>query len=239
MSDAKKTEMATELPSGVPAFANPLGKQERSRTTRRELMEAAREIFARDGFELARLEDIAAAAGKTRGAFYAHFRDKEDVFFAIFEEDIEGDYRRIRDALHNLRTGEDRLEALTYTLASLVNDRRRMLLSIEFKLYAVRRPQQQKRLADLHAAIKHRSAEANIFELIPEFAPLDPMKKRKQAAECGALIDGLALNRLFDPPALSEEQVLFLLRKGLDLVVNRAAETQVPLSPEAPLHAAD
>ncbi len=39
------------------------GQQDRAISTRRELMEAARRIFARDGFEMARLEDIAADSG--------------------------------------------------------------------------------------------------------------------------------------------------------------------------------
>src|SRR5277367_6268979 len=63
-------------------------KQERSVQTRAELLRAARKVFAREGFERARLEGIAEEAGKTRGAFYAHFENKEDVFFAIFEEDV-------------------------------------------------------------------------------------------------------------------------------------------------------
>ena len=49
-------------------------------------MDAAKRIFAQDGFEAARLEDIAAGAGYTRGAFYANFDSKEDIFFALFEE---------------------------------------------------------------------------------------------------------------------------------------------------------
>jgi AcrR family transcriptional regulator len=39
----------------------------------------------RDGFEAARLEDIAARAGRSRGAFYANYRDKEELFFALRE----------------------------------------------------------------------------------------------------------------------------------------------------------
>ncbi len=74
-------------------------KQERSRATRAQLIAAAREIFARDGYEMARLEDIAAAAGKTRGAFYAHFEDKEQLFFAIFEDDLTQDDQRLEDVL--------------------------------------------------------------------------------------------------------------------------------------------
>lgn len=57
-----------------------LRKQQRGLVTRQELLRSARAIFARDGFEHARIEDIAANAGRTRGAFYDNFKDKEDVF---------------------------------------------------------------------------------------------------------------------------------------------------------------
>src|SRR6202165_2908647 len=59
---------------------------ERTEATRRKLLAAADRIFARDGFEAARLEDIAAGAGYTRGAFYAHFGGKEEIFFALLEQ---------------------------------------------------------------------------------------------------------------------------------------------------------
>ena len=58
----------------------------RTEATRRKLLEAAEQIFARDGYEAARLEDIAAPAGYTRGAFYANFESKEDIFFALLEQ---------------------------------------------------------------------------------------------------------------------------------------------------------
>src|SRR5258708_39728029 len=63
---------------------------ERTRATRRKLLDAAKRIFAQQGFEAARLEDIAAGAGYNRGAFYANFKSKEDIFFAIFEEWVRG-----------------------------------------------------------------------------------------------------------------------------------------------------
>ena len=62
----------------VPGLAK---KQGRAILTRTQLTDAARRIFARNGFEISSVEEIAAAAGKTRGAFYANFKDKEDVFF--------------------------------------------------------------------------------------------------------------------------------------------------------------
>jgi AcrR family transcriptional regulator len=63
-----------------PAPQGERAKQERSLHTRAKLLRAARKVFAREGFERARLEGIAEEAGKTRGAFYTHFEDKEDVF---------------------------------------------------------------------------------------------------------------------------------------------------------------
>ncbi len=196
-------------------------KQQRSYATREQLVDAARGIFARDGFELARLEDIAAAAGKTRGAFYAHFRDKEDVFFAIFEEDMERDQAEIRRGLSTASSREERIEVLVQHLAELLKDPRRMLLNLEFKMYAIRRPHTQKRLADLVAAMCLCCAETGIDQLLPELRHSDPKIKRAQAAQFGALLDGLAINRLFDPASLDPELMLRHLRAGADAILDR------------------
>src|SRR5580658_2540477 len=98
-------------------------KQDRAIVTRKQLTDAARQVFARDGFELARVEDIAAAAGKTRGAFYANFKDKEDIFFAIFEENLSRDWEQVSLHLNDAMSAEDRIQALALHLKSIINDR--------------------------------------------------------------------------------------------------------------------
>ena len=55
-------------------------------STRRQLLRAAREQFAVNGFAGARLTDIAAAAGLTTGAYYRHFATKDDIVDVLFEE---------------------------------------------------------------------------------------------------------------------------------------------------------
>src|SRR5258706_10177533 len=60
-------------------------KQESERT-RQDILAAARKVFSRQGVTRTTFEEIAAAAGVTRGAIYWHFADKNELFFAMREQ---------------------------------------------------------------------------------------------------------------------------------------------------------
>jgi TetR/AcrR family transcriptional regulator, acrAB operon repressor len=60
--------------------------KEDSEQTRRRILAAARQTFARQGVTRTTLEDVARAAGVTRGAIYWHFAGKTDLFFAMREQ---------------------------------------------------------------------------------------------------------------------------------------------------------
>jgi len=182
-------------------------KQKRALLTRQELVASAREIFAREGFQHARIEDIAAKAGKTRGAFYANFKDKEDVFFEIFEEELDRDIAALRPILQAVSTLDERLHVLAQYLCKLGKDRQRTLLNLEFKMYAIRHPNRRKRLADLHAVMRLRCSLPEIDELLPEYHQQNATQKRTESLAVGAVMDGLALNQLFDPGALADTDV--------------------------------
>ncbi len=211
MRDSETLQKHETDPTPVP----PPAKQERAVATRRQLIRAARFIFARDGFEHARIEEIAEAAGKTRGAFYSNFADKEDVFFAIFEEDLARSHEEVSPRLSEASTTEQRAVALVDHFATVIQDRQRSLLSLEFKLYAIRHPSKRKRLSELHAAMCLRCCMDEVDLLLPELRHATTAEQRQRAAELGASLDGLALNRLFDPDSLDDEQA----RRALDLSV--------------------
>ena len=59
---------------------------ERARQTRAELLEAAAKVFAAKGFERASMDDVAKAAGFTKGALYAHFSSKFELTVALTEQ---------------------------------------------------------------------------------------------------------------------------------------------------------
>ena len=62
-------------------------QRERSEATTSELLDAARRLFAADGFAATSLDDIVAAAGVTKGALYHHFESKRDLFRAVYERE--------------------------------------------------------------------------------------------------------------------------------------------------------
>ena len=71
---------------------------ERTSATRRALLDAARDQFAERGFSGTGREQVAAAAGVTRGALYHHFGTKEGLFRAVVEELEAGLAERVATA---------------------------------------------------------------------------------------------------------------------------------------------
>lgn len=66
------------------ATSREAGKQR----TRELLLDAARDVFLKAGYQGARLDDIAAEAGFTKGALYWHFPNKQALFLALIADSI-------------------------------------------------------------------------------------------------------------------------------------------------------
>jgi len=56
---------------------------------RQRILRAAIRVFARHGFYLSRVSEIARAAGVADGTIYLYFRNKDDILISIFEDRIE------------------------------------------------------------------------------------------------------------------------------------------------------
>jgi AcrR family transcriptional regulator len=195
----------------------------RTEATRKSLLDAAEQIFARDGFEAARLEDIASTAGYTRGAFYANFHSKEDIFFALLERWIGGRIEEITSLLRRHETPLQRLRALREHYAQLAKDRRVALLSLEFKLFAIRHPAAHARLRARQQ--KLRACGGNIVaHIMKELGRELPISSIATAAGLGTLSNALLLEHLVDPRSLPDDATRHLLGVFFDAVVQGKAK---------------
>ena len=78
-------------------------QKERSATTTRDLLVAARALFAREGYSGTSLDAVAAEAKVTKGALYYHFGGKLELFEAVFEEEE----RRLCERLAEVYAAEE------------------------------------------------------------------------------------------------------------------------------------
>jgi AcrR family transcriptional regulator len=77
--------------------------EHRPDTRMQELLEAALGVFARRGYRNARLDDVADAAGVTKGAIYHYFDTKEALLLGVIEHYQAIAFGRAEDALRDSR----------------------------------------------------------------------------------------------------------------------------------------
>ena len=73
---------------------DPISRRDRQRQTREAIVFAARAAFAEDGYHGARLDQIARAAGFSKGAVYSNFAGKAELFLAVLDKNIEDSMSR-------------------------------------------------------------------------------------------------------------------------------------------------
>jgi AcrR family transcriptional regulator len=92
----------------MPAVGRPK-RGERAEPSRKQLMVAAIDCFARLGYQGTSIDRIARHAGVTKGAVYCHFRDKEDLLFEAVKDRV-GSFEH--QVLRAVAPGQDAVLAL-------------------------------------------------------------------------------------------------------------------------------
>ena len=71
----------------------------RAQESRKRILESAREIFFRDGFEAANLDEVAQRAGVAKGTIYRHFESKAELYVAVLAENADVFVDRLRQTI--------------------------------------------------------------------------------------------------------------------------------------------
>jgi AcrR family transcriptional regulator len=166
---------------------------ERRFRTRAQLLDAAYEVFARDGYHAATLDAIALRANSSKGALYYNFDSKEDLFAALLEErlatradEIFGD----RAAARPPRVTPERWAR--HAVETARPDREWNLLFWEFACFAARRPEQRRRLASELRSFR-AGAGAWLEGILAEAGIESPVPAERVATIIAALANGLGL----------------------------------------------
>jgi len=76
-----------------------LGREEKKAEVRRRILEASKEVFFRDGFMDANLDEIAELAGVAKGTLYRYFDNKAQIYLAVLSRKARRFEKKLQDAL--------------------------------------------------------------------------------------------------------------------------------------------
>ena len=197
--------------TGEPTTGRPPTREERRAETRRRLLDAARRVFAAKGFHGATVEDIAAAAGFTKGAVYSNFGSKEDLFLAIIDDRIADQAAQVeaigsqpdasevqRDLAHHVRAQFERSD----------DEAVLGILALEFILWAARER------ADVRDAIaeRYRAVDRQIAAMARQHWGFEESQGGLSADDLAlaqsALGEGLAMRMVVDPEGIDPDRVV-------------------------------
>jgi AcrR family transcriptional regulator len=200
----------TDMPS-----TRRLDRREMKERTRERLLDAAAVVFARKGIDAASLDEVAEAAGYTKGAIYSNFASKTDLIAALMERRIT---RQAAAAEVDFAgaTLEQGLRALDERArAEGEPERDWAILATEFFLHSMRDARAQAVMAEQYERARMLTA-GMLAAKYAEAGVATPLSPRDLAIIIEAVGIGVTLQSLLDPESVPLE----LAAKGVELVLS-------------------
>jgi AcrR family transcriptional regulator len=205
-----------------PAAPERLTRKQRQEHTRTCLLDAAGRVFARRGLAQASVDEVAADAGFTKGAVYANFGSKEELFLAMLDVRFAHRLDQMDRALSTGESPEVQARAAGRDFIDyLAGDPEWGRLFFEAALHASRDEDFRVKLQQRYAQMRERMAA--VLRARAEGGGFDPGVPFDQLATMiFAMANGVAFERFVEPAAVPDD----LFSSMLELFTLGAASRQ-------------
>jgi AcrR family transcriptional regulator len=194
-----------------------LTRREKQQRTRKSLLKAAAQVFCKRGLEGASIDEVAQTAGFTKGAFYANFKSKEELFLVMLDEHCARELERLDAALAGTDEAETEARAAATDFIHFAGDEEWPSLYFQFVVHAARDEDFRQELATRHAAMRERLAE--IFKRWTEsYGFKQPLPIEDVTAMMFFMADGFLVDRIVEP-SLNEDlyaAMIMVFLRGLE-----------------------
>ncbi|HEX3562611.1 MAG TPA: TetR/AcrR family transcriptional regulator, partial [Solirubrobacterales bacterium] len=137
-----------------------LTRKEKQAKTRSALLSSAAKLICRKGISDASVEDIATDAGYTKGAFYANFKSKEELFLVMLDEKYAAELERLESGLRGDGVPSEEVRAAAEDFIRFAwSDPQWPRLYFEFTTYAARNRDFRGELVTRDRKIREQMAE--------------------------------------------------------------------------------
>jgi AcrR family transcriptional regulator len=205
-----------------------LTREEKQAHTRSCLMASAAKVFARRGLQQASIDEVAEDAGFTKGAFYANFKSKEELFLVMLDERFAERLEQIERAAGGESDLDEAARRAGQDYTNFISaDPEWQRLFFEFSAYAARNEDFRQELVTRYRALRDRITE--IYARSAEQVGVEPPIPVDQVAVMTfAMANGIALEKLLEPEVVSDEAygtMLAVFFRGLAAMVEDTART--------------
>lgn len=176
----------------------PLTRREKQQQTRESLLDAAVRLFSERGLERTSVDDVAYAAGYTKGAFYANFKSKQELFLVMLDEQFAKELDRLDQALAGAAEPEQEARVAAADFVHTASADEWPTLYFQFVSHAAQNEEFRQHLAARHHAMRERLAE--IFKRWKEGSGVSaPLPYEQLAAMISFMADGFLVDRIVEP----------------------------------------
>jgi AcrR family transcriptional regulator len=185
------------------AAAETLTRREKQQQTRQQLLRAAAEVFGERGLEGASIDEVAQKAGYTKGAFYANFKSKEELFLVMLDERFAEELERLDGLLTGTHEPQEEALAAAADFIQFATDDEWQRLSFQFLAHAARNEEFRQELATRQQAMRQRMAK--VFARWKQGFGINPaIPVEDITAMTVFMSDGFLVGRIIEP-GLSED----------------------------------
>jgi AcrR family transcriptional regulator len=202
-----------------------LTRKEKQAETRARLLDAGERVFLRRGLQGSSVEEIAAEAGFTRGAFYSNFKSKDELFIELLHARVYDRYAELAEDTYEhpgtpreqLRWGAERLRDVQ------ADEQGHWLFRLWLEcLTQAARDEEFRKLAATFWSGNRALVAGQVGETFKTAGMKTPLPPDQLATAMIALDVGLAVQHLVDPDAVSLDLYVPLY----DLLFGRLVEEE-------------
>jgi AcrR family transcriptional regulator len=192
-----------------------LTREESQAQTRATLIAVGRKHFLRYGLGGAVAERIAEDAGYSRGALYANFDGKEDLFLAVIREEQACRSNIFRSILRDEPSSKKRLRKMRDTIADTLTNRDWIVLRAEFEAGALRSERIRQSFVEVHRQTIHDGGEL-VRDLLKSSEVKSRLKPDDFIMVINNLAHGLAVTQKILGAELSQKNTRSLIQALFD-----------------------
>lgn len=165
---------------------------------REEILEAALTAFARKGFSNTRIEDVSEEAGIAKGLVYRYFKNKDELFFALYDQVRKKFHEKIFRGMNEQLTASEALTRfIIQTLKAFEEWQEFAVVLLDFWSEHRRAKSIQLKFSEIYNI--SRRAIAGIIQKGVKQGELSAIDPEIGASVVIAILDGIMLQRLYDP----------------------------------------